>query len=122
MDAKLVLLKEKLESYLKQASAIATEIQGLEQGDRTPHYDQIETPAHEAGQLLSRMIQAERMRELALQNFKDTRCPYCGCKCKVEIEYRRATSMDGPVELTEPVAKCRRCRRSFFPSACGTGA
>lgn len=23
--------------------------------------------------------------------------------------------MDGPIELTEPVANCRRCRRSFFP-------
>jgi hypothetical protein len=26
-------------------------------------------------------------------------------------------SMDGPVELIETVAHCRRCRRSFFPSA-----
>jgi hypothetical protein len=25
--------------------------------------------------------------------------------------------MDGPIELSEPVAHCRRCRRSFFPSA-----
>jgi hypothetical protein len=25
--------------------------------------------------------------------------------------------MDGPVELLENVAHCRRCRRSFFPSA-----
>jgi hypothetical protein len=25
--------------------------------------------------------------------------------------------MDGPIELTESVAHCRRCRRSFFPSA-----
>jgi hypothetical protein len=25
--------------------------------------------------------------------------------------------MDGPVELTETVAYCHRCRRSFFPSA-----
>jgi hypothetical protein len=24
--------------------------------------------------------------------------------------------MDGPVELVETVAHCRRCRRSFFPS------
>jgi hypothetical protein len=25
--------------------------------------------------------------------------------------------MDGPIELTETVAHCRCCRRSFFPSA-----
>jgi hypothetical protein len=40
--------------------------------------------------------------------------------CKVEMEVRNVHSMDGPIELTEPVAHCRRCRRSFFPSAKST--
>jgi hypothetical protein len=40
---------------------------------------------------------------------------------RVEIEARPVTSMDGPIELTEPVAHCRRCRRSFFPSTCKSG-
>jgi hypothetical protein len=35
----------------------------------------------------------------------------------VEPAQRQVHSMDGPIELTESVAHCRRCRRSFFPSA-----
>lgn len=121
MDAKEVLLKEKLDFHLKQATEIAAQLQALEQGQQTPHYDDIELPAHALGQRFSRAIQEERVRDLALQELKDTRCPDCKQKCPVDIGIRPLTSMDGPVELTEPVAKCRRCRRSFFPSACSTG-
>ena len=57
MDAKEVLLKEKLEFHLKAAASAASAIQGIEQGSKTPHFDQIEQPAHELGKRFSRMIQ-----------------------------------------------------------------
>lgn len=117
MDAKAVYLKEKLESLLKQASSVAAELQAHEQGSGVPHFDDIELSAHDTGKRLSRAIQMERAREVAIQEIKGTRCPDCNQQCKVEIEVRNVHSMDGPIELTEPVAQCRRCRRSFFPSA-----
>jgi hypothetical protein len=117
MDAKRQQLEEKLEFHLKQASSLASEIQALEQGNRVPHFDEIEIPAHELGKKLSRAIQGERAREVALQQLGKVRCPECNQQCRVEIEMRDVHSMDGPIELTEPVAHCRRCRRSFFPSA-----
>ena len=117
MDAKRQQLEEKLEFYLKQASSVASEIQALEQGNRVPHFDEIEIPAHELGKKLSRAIQGERAREVALQQLGKVRCLECNQQCRVEIEMRDVHSMDGPIELTEPVAHCRRCRRSFFPSA-----
>jgi len=118
MDAKQILLQEKLQDLLKQASSVAAEIQAVEQGDGTPHFDQIEIPAHALGQQFSRMIQSERAREVAAGGLADAACPDCGCKCGVETTTREVNSMDGPVKLTETVASCRRCRRSFFPSAC----
>jgi hypothetical protein len=121
MDAKEAALKEKLDFHLKQATEVAAQLQAIDQGNRTPHYDDIELPAHSLGQRFSRAIQEERVRDLALRELKDTRCPECKRKCRVEIDIRPVTSMDGPIELTEPVAKCRHCRRSFFPSACSTG-
>ncbi len=121
MDAKAVQLTEKLQDLLRQASKVAADIQGVEQGDETPHFDQIELAAHALGQRFSRAIQEERAREVALRELKDTRCPDCKQRCRVEVEIRKVTSMDGPIELTEPVAYCRRCRRSFFPSACEHG-
>ena len=121
MDAQEGQIKEKLEFHLQQTSELAAQLQAIEQGDKVPHFDDIEMPAHDLGKRLSRAIQGERVRELALKELKGTRCPDCNQLIRVEIEVRNITSMDGPIELTEPVAKCRHCRRSFFPSACRIG-
>ena len=117
MDAKQAQLKEKLEFYLKQATAIASQLQELEQGEDVPHFDQIELAAHDTGKRLSRAIQEDRAREVALKALGRVYCPDCKKQCSVQIEPRKVHSMDGPIELAEPVAHCRRCRRSFFPSA-----
>jgi hypothetical protein len=65
MDAKRDRLQKKLEDLLSQAAATAAELQGIDQGSGTPHYDQIELPDHEMRQRFSRMIQDERSREVA---------------------------------------------------------
>lgn len=117
MDATEAELKKKLEHHLQQATKAAAEIQALEQGDQVPHFDQIELPAHALGQRFSRAIQEERAREVALAKLGRVYCPDCKKQCRVEIEPREVSSIDGPIELTEPVAHCRPCRRSFFPSA-----
>ncbi len=117
MDANEAQVREKLEFHFKQTTELAAQLQAFDQGGKFPHFDDIEIPAHELGKKLSRAIQGERVRELALQELKGTCCPDCNRLVRVEIEVRNITSMDGPIELTEPVAKCRHCRRSFFPSA-----
>jgi len=117
MDAKSTLLNEKLESLLKQASAVASELQSHEQGSATPHFDEIELPAHELGQRLSRMIQSDRTCEVAIAEKSQIACPDCSRQCKVEVQRRTVNSMDGPIEVAETTARCRHCRRSFFPSA-----
>ena len=100
MDAKEMLLKEKLESLLVQASKAAAELQAFRLGDSIPHFDDIELPAHDLGKRLSRAIQEERARELALSEFKGTRCIDCNQLCKIEIEVRNVNSMDGPDRLS----------------------
>jgi hypothetical protein len=117
MDAKSMLLNEKLESLLKQASTVVSELQRLEQGSSIPHFDEIELPAHELGQRLSRMIQSERTCEVAIAEKTQIACPDCSRQCKVEVQRRTVNSMDGPIEVAETTAQCRHCRRSFFPSA-----
>lgn len=117
MDANRTQLQKKLDDLLRQASTVAAELQALDQGGKTPHYDQIELPAHTLGQQFSRMIQAERAREVAASELHDAACPGCGRKCGVKTKSREVHSMDGPLKLLEKVALCRRCRRSFFPSA-----
>ena len=116
MDAKQVELEEKLAEILKQAADVASQIQAIEQGPGTPHYDQIEIPAHEVGQRLSQMVQANRTGDVAAEQRAECDCPGCGRSCPVELSKREVQSMDGPVGLIETSAYCRRCRRSFFPS------
>ncbi len=116
MAAKQERLEKKLNDLLKQAAKVAAEIQAEEQGRGTPHYDDIERPAHEAGERLSRMIQTGRAADVAAEQGLEAACPDCGRTCRVETKRREVQSVDGPTELTEPVAYCRRCRRSFFPS------
>lgn len=117
MDAKQAELEKKLTGSLKRTAEIASQIQAHEQGPGTPHYDEIEIPAHEVGQRLSQMVQASRTGEVAAQQHTECDCPDCGRSCRVEVNRREVHSMDGPIELIETVAHCRRCRRSFFPSA-----
>jgi hypothetical protein len=79
-------------------------------------------PAHDVGQRLSRMVQQDRAGELLAAHATETTCPECRNKCPVEPRSRQVTSVDGPVEIVETVAHCRRCRQSFFPSAGSTRA
>jgi len=117
MDAKRVALEKKLADSLKHAARVAAELQALDQGEQTPHFDQIEVPAHEVGQRLSQLIQTSRAREVAADGLQDVACPDCGTVCSVETCQREVQSGDGPIEITETKAECRHCRRSFFPSA-----
>ena len=121
MDAKRDRLRKELEGLLARAAAVAAELQAVEQGPGTPHYDQIELPAHALGQRFSRMIQCDRAREVAASGLADAACPDCGRKCRVETDQRNVHSMDGPLDLLETVTKCRHCRRSFFPSTSRIG-
>lgn len=69
MDARQPELEGKLGEILKQAADVASQIQAIEQGPGTPHYDHIEIPAHEVGQRPSRMVQANRTGEAGQKAF-----------------------------------------------------
>lgn len=122
MEARQAELKGRLAEILQEASHVACQLQKLEQGRGTPHYDQIESAAHDVGQQLSRMVQQNRAGDLSVEHPVETKCPDCRNKCPVTTKSRQVTSLDGPVELMETVAHCTTCRRSFFPSASSVGA
>ena len=121
MDANRKRLQKKLEELMAEVTAVAVEMQAVDHGSQTPHFDDIELPAHALGQQLSRMIQTQRAREVAAEQAETAACPTCGRTCRVKLKKRQVQAADGPLELMEPVAKCRHCRRSFFPSAGSAG-
>lgn len=87
----------------------------------TPHYSIIERAAMKLGRDLSRQAQERGSREVAAHCQEEVACPTCQTACRVETKKRKVVSTDGPVELTEAVAFCDRCSRSFFPSADSSG-
>jgi len=118
--------QEARESEKKQLLSRLAELMIEEQVDQgvfleTPHYSVIERAAITLGRQLSRQAQERAMREVAAQCPAEAACPTCQTLCPVTIQARIVTSMDGPVEISEAVAECDRCRRSFFPSAGGVG-
>lgn len=118
MDAAQQARAKKKEELLRQLAELSIEEQ-VEQGVflGTPHYSVIERAAVTLGRQLSRQAQERAAREVAANSPPEVGCPMCGAPCRADTEKRQVTSIDGPVELTETVAHCHRCRRSFFPSA-----
>lgn len=122
MDAARQARQERKEELLRELAEISVEEQ-VEEGVflETPHFSIIERAAAHLGRQLSRQAQERAAREVAAQCEARVACPTCGALCDVRTENRLITSGDGPVEVTETVADCRSCRRSFFPSARSDG-
>lgn len=118
MDAKKDALEQEKQTLLARLAEIAIE-QQVQAGELlgTPHYSVIERMAVTLGRDLSRQAQERGAREVAANCEAEVPCPTCRLPCLVQTKKRTVTSIDGPVELTETVADCRKCRRSFFPSA-----
>lgn len=119
MDAAQQARSEEKQKLLARLAEITIEEQ-IDQGLflQTPHYSVIERQAVMLGRELSRQTQERGAREIAANYDSLATCPTCQTVCQVRTNQRTVTSIDGPVNLTETQAYCRRCRRLFFPSAC----
>ena len=122
MDAENQVRQQRKRQLIQELAELHLE-EMVEAGDfdRTPHFSTIERAASSLGRQLSREVQARASREVAADSPPRAPCPTCETSCEVTTKRRTVKSLDGPVELTEAVAECRPCRRSFFPSADGDG-
>lgn len=122
MDASTEARESRKKELLRELAELTIEEQ-VEEGVflGTPHYSVIELTAINLGRELSREAQQRASREIAATCKSQAACPTCKAVCEVRVEKRDVTSLSGPVELTETVADCPKCRRSFFPSAGGDG-
>ena len=79
-----------------------------------------------AGHRLGRAVGQASTERLALARAKRLTgpqpCPTCERLCPLTQDNRELETIDGPIDLGEPVCHCSACRRDFFPSASGIGA
>ena len=122
MDAKSQARQGRIQELFRELAELRVEeMADAGNFDQTPHFSVIERSASELGKQLSRKIQERASREGVAAGQAQAVCPTCGAVCEVTTRRRTVMSVDGSVELTEAIANCRRCRRSFFPSADGDG-
>jgi uncharacterized protein with PIN domain len=116
MDETTEALREKLDQLVRETAAVSIALDratGVIEG--VPHYSRVEGRAHELGQQLSREIQRQQMARVAAQSESTAVCPACGMRCRSTRKKRKVLSIDGILELEEPIAQCPTCRRAFFP-------
>ncbi len=118
MDDALPEKELELACLLERAAKLSAQIQREKSAPgEVPHFSQIEGSAHALGQRLSRAIVDEVAQAQKGESGEHAACPDCGRGSPLKAKKRTILSVDGLVEITEPVAHCRSCRRSFFPSA-----
>jgi len=122
MDAERQARTERKQQLIRELAELqVAEMADAGQFDQAPRFGAIERAASELGKELSRAAQERAAREAAAACETQAGCPRCGALCDVTAKRRTVRSIDGPVKLTESVADCQRCRRSFFPSTDSDG-
>ena len=122
MDAKSQARQRRKRQLVQELAELHLE-EMVEAGDfnQTPHFGVLERAAAEFGGQLSRATLERASREAVTGGQAQASCPTCGTLCDVTTQCRTVKSIGGLITLTEAVADCRQCRRSFFPSADGNG-
>ena len=80
-------------------------------------FHDMESAGHALGQAVAQAA-TERLTFARAERLSGSQpCPTCNRACLITHEERPLTTVDGPIELSEPVCHCPTCRRDFFPSA-----
>jgi len=122
MDARREAREQRKQELFRELAEL--EIEQLREAgifEQTPHFSVIERAASQLSTELKHETQQQATREMAAEGPAQAACPTCGLICETTTQARAVTGLGGPFEATELVAHCRRCRRSFFPSAVSIG-
>ena len=106
-------------TFLNVAERLEIDVRGLM--SQSVRFSALEAAGHQLGRAVAQAMterlafaQAERLSGLQP-------CPTCGRPSPLVHRARELETVDGPIELTEPVCHCSACRRDFFPSASRVG-
>lgn len=114
------LSEQEWQTFLELADRL--EIPVRELLDKEVRFTALEAAGHKLGRAIAQ-ITTERLALARAQRLTEPQsCPTCGDLCPLVHQERELETIDGPMDLAEPVCHCPACRRDFFPSASGVGA
>lgn len=112
--------EQQWQSFLEVADRLGIPVRSLLQAD--VRFTAMEAAGHRLGRAVAQ-IATERMALARAERLSVPQaCPTCGRRCPLVHRKREIETIDGSVDLYEPVCHCSACRRDFFPSASGVGA
>ena len=110
------------EVFLGVANRLGIEVRPLLEKDVRFH--DLESAGHALGRVVAQAATERLAIARAERLWEAQPCPTCGCSCAPVHRDRLLETIDGPIDMREPVCHCPACRRDFFPSAscAGTGS
>jgi hypothetical protein len=119
MMARAKISNQEWEVFLGVADRLGIDVRPLLKEDVRFHV--MEAAGHALGQAVAQAA-TERLTYARAERLSGPqRCPTCNRECPMVHEERPLTTVDGPIELREPICHCPACRRDFFPSASRIG-
>jgi hypothetical protein len=118
--ARAKLSEREWETFLGLADRLGIDVRGLLKEDVRFHV--LESAGHALGRAVAQAATERLTLARAERLLEPQPCPTCGRRCPLVHRERELETVDGPIELCEPVCHCSACRRDFFPSASGVGA
>jgi hypothetical protein len=118
--ARTKLDEQEWQTFLDLADRLEIPVRRLLRED--VRFSAMETAGHQLGRAVAQITTERLAFERAERLTGPQPCPKCQRMCSLIHEQRELETIDGPVELREPVCHCPACRRDFFPSASGAGA
>lgn len=113
------LSEQEWETFLGLADRLGIDLRTLLKEDARFH--DLELAGHALGRAVAQAT-TERLAFMRAERLSGPQpCPTCGRVCPLVHRDRPLETIDGPLELHEPVCHCSACRRDFFPSASGLG-
>lgn len=118
--ARVKISEEEWQTFLDVADRLEIDVRGLLHKD--VRFTALEIAGHQLGRAVAQ-IATERLALARAKRLTGLQaCPTCGRPCPLVHRERELETIDGPMDLCEPVCHCSACRRDFFPSASGVGA
>jgi hypothetical protein len=118
--ARVKISEQEWETFLGVSDRLGIDVRGLLKEDVRFHV--LESAGHALGRAVAQAT-TERLAFSRAERLSGPQpCPACGRLCPIVSRKRKLETIDGPIELWEPVCSCPACRRDFFPSASRVGA
>lgn len=106
-------------TFLRVARQLGLDVEAL--ATEEVRFTMLEAVGHQVGRAVAQAMTERLALERAERLIGSQPCPCCGRRCPLVHRKRPMETIDGPIELHEPVCHCPSCRRDFFPSASGLG-